>query len=93
MTWILWALMLITHGGYRRWAKTSRFYAAASIIGDGLLLAIGLITIERIEGMSLLEIFRVGVFFTAFAVAGQQLVHSVLARYSDKGGGRPDVTA
>ena len=85
MTWIVWALMLITHGGYRRWAKTSRYYAAAAIFGDGLLIAIALITLERMQGMSVLEIARVGVFFMAFAVAGQQLMHSVLARYPVKG--------
>jgi hypothetical protein len=71
MTWIVWALMLITHGGYRRWAKTSRFYASVSIIGDGLLIAIVLITLEQLQGLSLPEILRVGLFFTAFGTAGQ----------------------
>jgi hypothetical protein len=79
MTWIVWALMLIAHGGYRCWAKTSRSYAVVSILGDGLLIAIGLVTIAQLEGMSLGEILRVGAFFVAFGTAGQQLMRSVLA--------------
>jgi hypothetical protein len=88
MTWTVWALMLITHGGFSRWAKTSRSYVMASVFGDGLLIAIALITIEQLQGLSWLEILRVGFFFTAFGVAGQRLMHSVLKRYPDKSASR-----
>jgi hypothetical protein len=86
MTWIVWALMLITHGGFSRWAKSSRFYALASLFADALLIAIALITVEQLQGLGILEILRVGLFFVAFAGAGQQLMHSVLGRGpEDKG--------
>jgi hypothetical protein len=86
MTWIVWALMLITHGGFSRWAKSSRFYALASVFADGLLIAIALITVEQLQGLGTLEIVRVGIFFIAFGAAGQRLVHSVLARDPDDKG-------
>jgi hypothetical protein len=73
--------MLITHGGYYRWAKTFRSYALVSILGDGLLIAIALITLEQLQGLSALEILRIGFFFVAFGVAGQRLMNSILIRY------------
>jgi hypothetical protein len=84
MSWIVWALMLITHGGFSRWARSSHFFALASVFADGLLIAIALITVERIQGLGVLEILRIGLFFTAFGIAGQQLMHSVLTRYPVK---------
>jgi hypothetical protein len=81
MTWILWATLLITHGALARWAKGSRFYAPASVIADGVLIAIALITIDQLQGSSVWEVLRVGVFFVAFGTAGRQLMDSVLNRF------------
>jgi hypothetical protein len=80
MIWILWALMLISHGALTRWAKTARSYAVASVFGDVLLIAIALLTIDQLQGLSMLNLLRVGVFFVAFGYAGQQLMGSVLRR-------------
>ena len=82
MTWILWAVLLISHGGLSRWAKGSRFYAPISIVSDGVLIAIGLITVDQLQGLSLLDTLRIGLFFIAFGAAGRQLMHSVLRRFS-----------
>jgi hypothetical protein len=81
MTWILWAVLLTSHGALSRWARGSRFYAPASIIADGVLIAIALITVDRLQGLGLLDVLRIGVFFIAFATAGSQLMHSVLSRF------------
>ena len=78
MIWILWALLLIAHGAISRWAQTARSYAKASVLGDVLLIAVALITIDRLQGLGIEEILRVGVFFTAFGWAGRQLMGSVL---------------
>jgi hypothetical protein len=82
MTWILWAALLLTHGALSRWAKASRFYAPASIIADGILIAIALITVEQLQGLGIPDILRIGAFFIAFGTAGRQLMHSLLARYA-----------
>jgi hypothetical protein len=83
MTWIVWALLLLTHGGLARWAKGSRFYAPVSIVTDGLLIAIALITVDQLQDLGLLEILRVGLFFVAFGTAGRQLMNSMLTRYPE----------
>jgi hypothetical protein len=80
MTWILWAVLLLVHGALSRWAKGSRFYAPASIVADGILIAIGLITLEQLQDLALLDVLRIGVFFIAFGTAGRQLMNSVLSR-------------
>jgi hypothetical protein len=82
MTWTLWAVLLITHGAVSRWAKDSRFYAPASVIADGILIAIALITVDQLQGLGLWDVLRVGVFFVAFGTAGRQLMHSVLSRFA-----------
>jgi len=82
MTWIFWAVLLITHGALSRWAKASRFYAPASVIADGILIAIALITVDQLQGLGILDVLRIGVFFIAFGTAGRQLMHSLLSRYA-----------
>lgn len=81
MTWIFWAVLLITHGALSRWAKDSRFFAPASVITDGILIAIALITVDQLQGLGLLDVLRIGVFFIAFGTAGRQLMHSLLSRF------------
>jgi hypothetical protein len=80
MIWILWALMLLTHGAFARWAQTARSYAKVSIFADVLLIAIGLITLDQLQGMGLAEMGRIGLFFVAFGAAGRQLMGSLLKR-------------
>jgi hypothetical protein len=81
MTWIFWAVLLLSHGALARWAKGSRFYAPASIVADGILIAIALITVDQLQGLALLDMLRIGVFFIAFGTAGRQLMHSLLTRF------------
>ncbi len=79
MIWILWAVMLVTHGAFSRWvAQTTRTYAKASIVGDVLLISIGLITVDQLQGLAPLDVLRLGLFFVAFGTAGRQLMASVL---------------
>jgi hypothetical protein len=78
MLWILWALMLIAHGAFVRWAKTVRGYAKIAVLGDVLLIAIALVTIDQLQGMALVDMVRIGVFFIAFGAAGRQLMGSAL---------------
>ncbi len=80
MTWIFWAVLLLSHGALSRWAKGSNFFALASIVADGILIAVALITVDQLQGLGWLDVLRVGVFFVAFGTAGRQLMHSVLAR-------------
>lgn len=80
MIWILWAVLLVTHGALSRWAKGSRFFAHASIITDAILIAVALITVDQLQGADIGDMARVGVFFVAFGTAGRQLMHSVLSR-------------
>ena len=68
MTWTVWAVLLLVHGALSRWAKGSRFYAPASIVADGILIAIALITMEQLQDLALLDVLRIGVFFVAFQV-------------------------
>jgi hypothetical protein len=83
-TWILWAVLLIAHGALSRWAKGSRFYALASMVADGILIAIALITMEQLEDLQVLEVLRIGIFFIAFGTAGRHLMDSVLTRFPAK---------
>ena len=85
MMWILWALMLICHGALTRWAKTARSYANVSVLGDVLLIAIALVTIDQLQGLGILDLLRVGIFFTAFGYAGRQLMGSLLRRAENNG--------
>jgi hypothetical protein len=81
MIWTLWAVLLLIHGALSRWAKSSRFFAPASMVADGILIAIALITMEQLEDLRVLEVARIGVFFVAFGTAGRQLMNSVLTRF------------
>ncbi len=83
MTWILWAVLLVVHGALSRWAKGSRFHAPASIVADGILIAIALITMDQLQDLDVAEVLRIGVFFVAFGTAGRQLMHSVLTRFPE----------
>jgi hypothetical protein len=87
MTWIFWATLLLTHGALSRWVKGLRyhtkkghFFAPAAVVADGILIAVALITVDQLQGLGLLDVLRVGVFFVAFGAAGRQLMHSVLSR-------------
>jgi hypothetical protein len=80
MIWILWAFMLLTHGALARWAKTARNYAKISVVTDVLIIAIGLMTVDQMQGMGIAEIARIGLFFVAFGAAGRQLMSTVLKR-------------
>jgi hypothetical protein len=82
--WISWAVLLLTHGALCRWAKGSRFFAPASTVADGMLIAIALITMEQLQDLRVLEVARIGVFFIAFGTAGRQLMNSVLTRFPAK---------
>jgi hypothetical protein len=79
MLWIVWALMLLSHGAFARWVQNSRGYAKVAVIGDLMLVAIALVTIDQLQGMTFLDYLRIGVFFIAFGTAGRQLMVSVLA--------------
>jgi hypothetical protein len=80
MIWIIWAFMLLTHGALASWAKTARNYAKISVITDVLLIAIGLMTLDQLQGMGIADIARIGLFFVAFGAAGRQLMSTVLKR-------------
>jgi hypothetical protein len=89
MVWIFWAVLLITHGALSRWAQGSSFFAPASVVADGILIALALITVDQLQGLGVLDVLRVGVFFVAFGAAGRQLMHSVLSRYGGTTPPRP----
>jgi hypothetical protein len=78
MIWIVWALLLVSHGALSRWAQTADTYAKVSVLGDVLLIAVALITVDQLQGLGFAEVLRIGVFFTAFGWAGRQLMGSVL---------------
>ena len=79
---IVWAALLLAHGALSRWAKSSRSYATASLIADGILIAVALITLDQLQGLNLVQMARLGVFFIAFGTAGRQLMHSLLVRFA-----------
>src|SRR3984957_7240217 len=78
MLWIVWALLLVSHGALSRWAQTAYSYAKVSVLGDVMLMAVALITLDQLQGLGFAEVLRLGVFFTAFGWAGRQLMGSVL---------------
>jgi hypothetical protein len=78
MIWIVWALLLVSHGALSRWAQTADSYAKVSVLGDVVLIAVALMTVDQLQGLGFAEVLRIGVFFTAFGWAGRQLMGSVL---------------
>jgi hypothetical protein len=78
MIWIVWALLLVSHGALSRWAQNADSYAKASVLGDVMLIAVALITVDQLQGLGLPDVLRVGLFFTAFGWAGRQLMGSLL---------------
>jgi hypothetical protein len=85
MLWIIWALMLVSHGALSRWARQAGRFALMATLGDALLIVIGLLTVYQLQGLEIADFPRVGLFFVAFGVAGQQLMHSVLPRNRSRG--------
>jgi hypothetical protein len=84
MMWILWALMLVSHGAFSRWVETSSRYAIASIVGDVLLIAVGLVTLSQLLSLGFSDIVRVGIFFAAFGYSGRKLMNSLILRNTAK---------
>jgi hypothetical protein len=80
MIWIFWAIMLVTHGAFARWAQNARSYAKAAFFSDVLLIVIGLITVDQLQGLGIVDMLRIGLFFVAFGTAGRQLMSSMLKR-------------
>jgi hypothetical protein len=78
MIWTVWAVLLVAHGAFSRWARTTSRYAAMSTLADALLIVIGLITIDQMQGLPAPEFLRIGIFFVAFGVTGRQLMGSML---------------
>lgn len=78
MIWIIWALMLLAHGAFARWAQTAQGYPTVSVFGDLLLIAIVLITLDQLQGLGNVDVLRVGLFFVAFGAAGRQLMNACL---------------
>ena len=78
--WTLWAVMLLSHGAFSRWVETVENRAKVAVVGDVVLIAVALITIDQLQGLSLADFVRVGVFFTAFGWAGRQLMGSLLRK-------------
>jgi hypothetical protein len=81
MIWTVWAILLITHGALARWAQTVRSFPLISLFADVLLIAIGLITIDQLQGLGFADILRIGFFFAAFGASGRQLMHGVLRKF------------
>ena len=80
MIWILWAIMLLAHGAFACWAQTARSYAKVSVVSDVLLITIALVTLDQLQGLGILDMLRIGLFFVAFGTAGRQLMSSLLRR-------------
>jgi hypothetical protein len=78
MVWTVWAFMLVTHGAYARWAKSTTRYAALAVIADALLVVIAFVTIAQIQDLHGVDLLRIGIFFVAFGVAGRQFMNGVL---------------
>jgi hypothetical protein len=89
MTWTFWAVLVLTHGALSHWAKGSHIFAPASLLADGLLIAIALLTIDRLQGLGPLDVLRIGSFFIAFGTAGNQLMDALLRRYAPSSPPRP----
>ena len=80
MFWTLWALLLVMHGALSRWLQSKSAQPFAATCGDLLLIAIGLLTIDQLQGLGATAVARVGLFFVAFGYSGRQLTGSFLAR-------------
>lgn len=57
-----------------------RHYAKVAVVGDVVLIALALITIDELQGLNFADFVRVGLFFTAFGWSGRQLMGSLLRR-------------
>ncbi len=79
MIWTIWAFLLLIHGALSRWVRAVP-HPLASTSRDVLLITIGLLTVDQLQGLSAGEILRVGLFFVAFGYAGRQLTSCLLAR-------------
>jgi len=79
MIWTIWAFLLITHGALTQWVKLAPHLIMSSL-SDVTLIAIGLITLDQLQGLGLPEILRIGAFFVAFGYAGRQLTNCLLSR-------------
>jgi len=80
MFWTIWALLLLVHGALRRWVQTRPVQPLAATCGDVLLIAIGLLTVDQLQGLGVATVVRVGLFFVAFGYSGRQLAACLLAR-------------
>jgi 2-methylisocitrate lyase-like PEP mutase family enzyme len=78
MIWIVWALMLVAHGAYARWAQVTSRSAAFAAIADALLVVIAIVTIAQIQDLRGADLARIGVFFVAFGVAGREFMTGLL---------------
>ena len=76
--WTLWAVLLLMHGAFSRWVETVDDRAKVAVVGDVVLIAVALITIDQLQGLEFADFVRVGIFFTAFGWAGRQLMGSLL---------------
>lgn len=79
MIWTIWAFLLIAHGALTQWVKAAPHLIVSSL-GDVTLIAIGLITLDQLRGLSVPDVLRVGAFFVAFGYAGRQLTNCLLPR-------------
>jgi hypothetical protein len=79
MIWTIWAFLLITHGALTQWVKLAP-HLIASTVCDVALIAIGLITIDQLQGVGVPEMLRIGAFFVAFGYSGRQLMNCLLSR-------------
>ncbi len=82
MFWIVWAFLLVSHGAIARFAQNSRELPMMAFCGDVLLVGIALITVAQLQGMSVADTVRIGVFFAAFGASGRQLMHHILGRFA-----------
>ena len=78
MIGILWALLLVTHGAFSRWVETVENRAKVAVVGDVVLMAVALLTIDQLQELNFAEFVRVGIFFTAFGWSGRRLMGSLL---------------
>lgn len=85
MIWTVWALLLVTHGAFTGWVRRASRPALLPTLGDALLIAIGLMTLNQLQGLEPREFLRVGVFFVAFGLAGRQLMNGILRELSGRG--------
>jgi hypothetical protein len=80
MFWTIWALLLVTHGALSRWVQSSSAQPFIATCSDALLIAIGLLTIDQLQGLAVPAVVRVGLFFVAFGYAGRRLIGCFLPR-------------